>query len=387
MIGILGIGRHSRLRALLSSYVDGQVSPEEARQVEAHLSTCDECRRELETLRDTVGLLRMLPELAVPRSFKLTRAPETVRVSRAYVWSAGLATSMAAMLLVALMVGDMFNVLSQTSRADVTILDTQPKVEVPVAPPPAAAAPAEGAPAAMAAPPPVAAAAPAPEPRSAPAEEAPAPMPALAAAAPAEEAPAPMKAAAPVPAAAPAPAPRSVPAEEAPVPMAAPAAAAPAEGTPASVKAPALRATKEEVAEDAAPLGRGVLSQPEAGGGESRSEEAEAPESPVHPVQAFASAPELPDEETAQDAVAPRAEGTGPTAAVGPPEPGGAALSGTTPATSETDTGIGLPLRELQIAAGSLLLVLVVATVWAARRGRSSHPWRGSCVQRGNRNS
>ena len=51
MIGILRSGRHSRLRDLLSAYIDGQVSESEALRIEEHLSGCDECRRELGTLR------------------------------------------------------------------------------------------------------------------------------------------------------------------------------------------------------------------------------------------------------------------------------------------------------------------------------------------------
>ena len=68
MIGLPGIRRHAKLRELLSAYIDGEVSASETLRVEEHLSGCQECQDELASLRSTVGLLRRLPELAVPRS-------------------------------------------------------------------------------------------------------------------------------------------------------------------------------------------------------------------------------------------------------------------------------------------------------------------------------
>ena len=123
MIGFLGIGRHERLRTLLSSYIDGQVSPAEARQVEAHLSTCDECRRELQGLRATVDLLRTLPELEVSRAFTLASPPAGVAAVGAYLRATGLATSIAALLLVALFLGDSFDILAQSGQVEMALLE------------------------------------------------------------------------------------------------------------------------------------------------------------------------------------------------------------------------------------------------------------------------
>ena len=66
--------RHARVRTLLSSYIDGEVSASEARRVAAHLSGCDECVAELESLRATTTLLGRLPSLDTPRSYALTAA-------------------------------------------------------------------------------------------------------------------------------------------------------------------------------------------------------------------------------------------------------------------------------------------------------------------------
>jgi anti-sigma factor RsiW len=114
LIGFLANRRHSRLQQMLSSYIDGEVEPAELREVEEHLAACDSCRRELDTLRFTVSLLRELPEVPVRRSFSLSEAPGPVRTAPSLGWAASLATSMAALLLVSLLVGDITGVLVQT---------------------------------------------------------------------------------------------------------------------------------------------------------------------------------------------------------------------------------------------------------------------------------
>lgn len=108
-------GREDRRRhELLSAYVDGEVTAEEAREVEELLETSEDAGRELAELRATVDLVRGLPVLEPPRSFALDAAPKR----RWPLWwpsvrTTGLATSVAAMLLVGLVAGDMLNVLEQ----------------------------------------------------------------------------------------------------------------------------------------------------------------------------------------------------------------------------------------------------------------------------------
>jgi anti-sigma factor RsiW len=55
----------------LSALLDGEISTEERTQWEAHLATCQRCQQELASLRQTVALLRALPQPALPRSFEL----------------------------------------------------------------------------------------------------------------------------------------------------------------------------------------------------------------------------------------------------------------------------------------------------------------------------
>ena len=118
MIGFPGIGRRHGVRDLLSAYMDGQVSDSEARRVEQHLDGCDECRLDLESLTETVALLRDLSELEVPRSFALSEAPaEAVRMPR-LISGVRLAAPVAAVALVLLVVGDALGIVSQTEVSE-----------------------------------------------------------------------------------------------------------------------------------------------------------------------------------------------------------------------------------------------------------------------------
>ena len=143
MTGFLRIDGHNRIRTLLSSYIDDQVSADEAARVEAHLAGCDECREELESLRMTVQLLSELPVLELPRSFALETAPEPEPSFAGRLWTARLATSAAAALLVALIAGDATGILVSTSTATEAIeVEAVIESETVMAAPASAAAPA-----------------------------------------------------------------------------------------------------------------------------------------------------------------------------------------------------------------------------------------------------
>ena len=71
---MLGLFKHRRVSGLLSSYIDGQVSPAERRLIEDHLTSCDSCSGELDDLRQTISLLGSLPELRPGRSYLLSSA-------------------------------------------------------------------------------------------------------------------------------------------------------------------------------------------------------------------------------------------------------------------------------------------------------------------------
>jgi anti-sigma factor RsiW len=48
---------HQRAQDLLSDYLDGELSAESASELEQHLERCEECRLELESLRETLAVL------------------------------------------------------------------------------------------------------------------------------------------------------------------------------------------------------------------------------------------------------------------------------------------------------------------------------------------
>jgi anti-sigma factor RsiW len=64
----------------LSAYLDGRLSASESARLEAHLTSCEACRRNLDGLRAVVEGLRGLPAVAAPRSFALR--PEQVEAPR-----------------------------------------------------------------------------------------------------------------------------------------------------------------------------------------------------------------------------------------------------------------------------------------------------------------
>jgi hypothetical protein len=57
---------HSEVRALFNDYLEGDLDRAERARVEAHLPECRSCSEELRELRETVSLLRGLPESEPP---------------------------------------------------------------------------------------------------------------------------------------------------------------------------------------------------------------------------------------------------------------------------------------------------------------------------------
>ncbi|MGC8878110.1 MAG: zf-HC2 domain-containing protein [Anaerolineae bacterium] len=99
---------HQQVAQLLSAYLDGQVDARERDLVEQHLSTCPTCRNDMESLRQTVRLLRQLPAVTPPYPFTLR--PERVVPARPLVWRwlfgiPGLATGLVTLMCVIALAG------------------------------------------------------------------------------------------------------------------------------------------------------------------------------------------------------------------------------------------------------------------------------------------
>ncbi len=66
--------RHERYRALVDACADAELAPADAARMDAHLAACAECRAAVAAARVMKASVAALPEVAVPRSFRLTPA-------------------------------------------------------------------------------------------------------------------------------------------------------------------------------------------------------------------------------------------------------------------------------------------------------------------------
>jgi hypothetical protein len=97
-----------RFRGMISPYIDGRITDEERQALESHLTSCQGCLRELESLRTTVRLLHRLPMAVVPRSFTVAET-RPAAVPPAFGWLRW-ATVVAVLVLVVISVGDLFHI-------------------------------------------------------------------------------------------------------------------------------------------------------------------------------------------------------------------------------------------------------------------------------------
>jgi anti-sigma factor RsiW len=61
----------SKTRERLASYLDGELDDGEREGLELHLESCRSCREEYDSLRQTVSLLRQMPEVSSERIFRI----------------------------------------------------------------------------------------------------------------------------------------------------------------------------------------------------------------------------------------------------------------------------------------------------------------------------
>jgi len=143
MVNILrGIGKseHERIEEMLSAYIDGELSTAQKARVDAHLAKCEDCARNLRTMRQTVSLLGQLPTVKAPRSFAIREAQVTPRRRAGVRWSWAYSALQGATVLA-------FLLFVVVSAGDVTLTHFAPAMGG--APMLAYSAPAEEAPAAQ----------------------------------------------------------------------------------------------------------------------------------------------------------------------------------------------------------------------------------------------
>ena len=129
--------RHGRWQERLSAYLDAQLEPSEQRKLEQHLASCTSCQEELESLRTTVALLQRVPQVAVPRSFRLIEEPMPIGVPWTIRYTVPLryAAAAAGLLFLVVAVGDLM-----TSDGGLTG-PVSPSQELDAVSPPPASAP------------------------------------------------------------------------------------------------------------------------------------------------------------------------------------------------------------------------------------------------------
>ena len=96
---------HHRAGQLLSAYLDGELLPREAVEVQEHLLECSACRKAYERLRETKDLLGQLPVAEPPAEFwTAIRVPRPLPMHGRFLWRPGVrrrtAWGIAAALLV-----------------------------------------------------------------------------------------------------------------------------------------------------------------------------------------------------------------------------------------------------------------------------------------------
>ncbi len=142
---IFGKRREHLVIETLSEYLSGRLPPGEVRHVEAHVETCTGCWDELDSLRNTVGLMRRVPMVAPRTTFTLSEAPVEAssqgRVSWLPGWSYGAAASVAVMVFALVLSADVAGLLADDVAAPAPASGTPAEDTAAFAPEAPAAAP------------------------------------------------------------------------------------------------------------------------------------------------------------------------------------------------------------------------------------------------------
>jgi Putative zinc-finger len=89
------------VHALLSDYLDGELTEAQRAAIDEHLATCPSCRSDLASLRLTVQIVRQLPVQPVSRTFALPVRPRPTPILTWLRWTTGALAALFVLLLVA----------------------------------------------------------------------------------------------------------------------------------------------------------------------------------------------------------------------------------------------------------------------------------------------
>ncbi len=126
-MGILGFGHRHISPKTLSEFLDGRLRSQTRERLERVMSTCADCREEMESLRATVAALRQLPVFAPRRSFVMAAPPvaspavvyqrRAVSPFRVPQWAYAGAASVAALVLAVLVSMDASGLVAPSGAA------------------------------------------------------------------------------------------------------------------------------------------------------------------------------------------------------------------------------------------------------------------------------
>ena len=101
---------HGRFLGMLSDYIDGELEPGARDALEEHLAGCPSCSEELESLRATVLMLRRMPEVEAPRSFRLAPEPASTATPfperPVFLWAMRVSTALAVVAFTVMVAGN-----------------------------------------------------------------------------------------------------------------------------------------------------------------------------------------------------------------------------------------------------------------------------------------
>lgn len=101
---------HGRFLGMLSDYIDGELEPGARDALEEHLAGCPSCSEGLESLRATVLMLRRMPEVEAPRSFRLASASVTETPpppeKPVFLWAMRVSTALAVVAFTIMVAGN-----------------------------------------------------------------------------------------------------------------------------------------------------------------------------------------------------------------------------------------------------------------------------------------